>query len=112
MYIAILHVLIEDPHAAPPTTSEIILGNSKLDSVPQKRKWFQKEIKKRDQIQKFAMIFPQCVKNNNDNNIRKLKRYRHSLNYTTEPRVKWPAFRICKMDENRRALWTPEDFLN
>ena len=105
-------MLIEDPHATPPTTSEIILGNSKLDSVPQQRKWFQKEIKKRDQIQKFAMIFPQCVKNNNDNNIRKLKRYRHSLNYTTEPRVKWPAFHISKMDENRRALWTPEDFLN
>ena len=31
---------------------------------------------------------PVCDKNNNDNNIRKLKRYRHSLNYTTEPRVK------------------------
>ena len=44
--------------------------------------------KKRDQIRIFAMIFPQCDKNNNDNNIRKLKRYRHSLNYTTEPRVK------------------------
>ena len=31
-------MLIEDPHAAPPTTSEIILGDSKLDSVPQKCK--------------------------------------------------------------------------
>ena len=37
MYIAILHVLIEDPHA-PEDFGDYILGNSKLDSVPQKCK--------------------------------------------------------------------------
>ena len=85
-------MLIEDLHAAPPTTSEIILGDSKLDSVPQKCKWFQKEYKKKGSNPEIRNDFsPVCDKNNNDNNIRKLKRYRHSLNYTTEPRVKWPA---------------------